>query len=257
MSLEKDSPRIQVIDRAVTLLDAISRYPDPVRLKILSAETGLHTSTTHRILNSLIDNGFVEKEPSGHYRLGVKLLQMSVRLHTNIDLRSIALPYMESLRDRLNESVNLTIREGDVLIYIEKANPNRLMHVQQLIGSRAPLHVTAAGKLILGAGGEKDVESYAQRTNLPAYTRKTLTDTKVLLEDCLSSVKQGYGLDNEEAEIDVGCIGTLIYDSTGNAVGGLSVSAPIERRKMAWVDDVVQTAKEISAQLGYVPPKIS
>ncbi|MEH6457288.1 MAG: IclR family transcriptional regulator, partial [Cocleimonas sp.] len=244
-------PRIQVIDRAVALLDAISRYPDPVRLKVLSAETGLHTSTTHRILNSLIDNGIVEKEPSGHYRLGMKLLQMNVRLHTNIDLRSIALPFMEKLRDTLNESVNLTIREGDVLIYIEKAVPDRKLHVQQLIGSRAPLHVTAVGKMILGAAGKDDIISYTTRTNLPAYTRSTLSDPEVFLDECLSSYRQGFGLDNEEAEIDVGCIGTLIYDSTGSVVGGLSVSAPIERRKISWVDDVTDTAKEISTQLGY------
>ncbi len=251
MKETKEAAHIQVIDRAVMLLDAISRYPDPVKLKILSAETGLHTSTTHRILSSLMHNGLVEKEPSGAYRLGIKLLQMSVRLHTNIDLRSIALPYMEELRDRLNESVNLTIREGDALIYIEKAVPNRMIHVHQLIGSRAPLHVTAVGKMILGAGGKADVKSYTDRTNLPAYTRNTLSDPDKLLTECLNSYKQGFGLDNEEAEIDVGCIGTLIYDSTGNVVGGLSVSAPVERRKLVWADDVVQTAKQISAQLGY------
>ena len=251
MSEKKESAHIQVIDRAVALLDAISRYPDPVRLKILSAETGLHTSTTHRILNSLIDNGFVEKEPSGHYRLGLRLLQLSVRRHTNLDLRSIALPFMEELRDRLNESVNLTIREGDVLIYIEKASPDRMMHVQQLIGSRAPLHVTAVGKIMLGSGGKDDIESYTKRTNLPAYTRNTLSDPEKLLSECLSSFKQGFALDNEEAEIDVGCIGTLIYDSTGNVAGGLSVSAPIDRRKMSWVEDVIKTAKQISKQLGY------
>ena len=248
---KNENAHIQVIDRAVTLLDAISRYPDPVRLKILSAETGLHTSTTHRILHSLIDNGFVEKEPSGHYRLGMRLLQLSVRRHTNLDLRSIALPYMEELRDQINESVNLTIREGDVLIYIEKATPDRMMHVQQLIGSRAPLHVTAVGKIMLGAGGRDDINSYIKRTNLPAYTRNTLSNPDTLLNESINAYKQGFGLDNEEAELDVGCIGTLIYDNTGSVVGGLSVSAPIERRKMSWVEDVIKTAKQISNQLGY------
>lgn len=247
--VEKDS-RIQVIDRAAALLDAIARYPDPVRLKILSAETGLHTSTTHRILNSLIDNGFVEREPSGRYRLGMRLLQLSVRLHSSLDLRSIALPFMEKLRDRLNETVNLTIREGDVVIYIEKATPSRMMHVQLIVGTRAPLHVTAVGKLMLGAGGEDEIISYTQRTNLPAYTRNTLSDPQRLLDDCLNAHKQGYGTDNEEAEIDVGCIGVLIYDSKGNVAGGLSVSAPIERRRMAWVEDVIETGRAISNQLG-------
>lgn len=253
MKQDTDSSRIQVIDRAAALLDAIARYPEPVSLKILSAETGLHSSTAHRILASLIDNRFVERNPGGRYKLGMRLLQLGVRLHRNIDLRSIALPYMEKLRDQLNESVNLTIREGDVVVYIEKATPNRMMHVQQIVGSRAPLHVTAVGKLMLGVGGENEIRNYAQRTNLPAYTRNTLSSLPALLEDCTTAVKRGYSLDNEEAEIDVGCIGVLIYDSNGSVAAGLSVSAPIERRRMEWVKDVQEAGKAISAQLGYHP----
>jgi DNA-binding IclR family transcriptional regulator len=250
----KGHPGIQVIDRAAALLDAIARYPTPVSLKVLGAETGLHPSTAHRILSSLIDNRFVEKDAAGRYRLGLRLLQLGVRLHSNIDLRSVALPVMEALRDRLGESVNLTIREGDQVVYIEKATPNRMMHVQQLVGSRAPLHVTAVGKLMLGAAGPDAIQGYAQRTNLPAYTRNTVTTLPRLLEECSQAVAQGYALDNEEAEIDVGCIGVLLYDGTGNVAAGLSISAPIERRRMAWVDDVVEAGRRISAQLGYVAP---
>jgi DNA-binding IclR family transcriptional regulator len=253
MRESSQSGRIQVIDRAAALLDAIARYPDPVSLKILSAETGLHASTAHRILASLIDNRFVERDPAGRYRLGLRLLQLGVRLHSNIDLRAVALPVMEALRDKLGESVNLTIREGDVVVYIEKATPNRMMHVQQLVGSRAPLHVTAVGKLMLGAAGEEAIRGYAQRTNLPSYTRNTISTLPRLIKECTAALAQGYALDNEEAEIDVGCIGVLLYDGTGNVVAGLSVSAPIERRRMAWVEDVVAAGETISAQLGYHP----
>ena len=246
-----DPKRIQVIDRAAALLDAIARYPEPVSLKILSAETGLHASTAHRILASLIENRFVERDPGGRYRLGLRLLQLGVRLHSNIDLRAVALPVMERLRDQLGESVNLTIREGDMVVYIEKATPNRMMHVQQLIGSRAPLHVTAVGKLMLGAAGEAAIRGYAQRTNLPSYTRNTITTLPRLITECTEAVQQRYALDNEEAEIDVGCIGVLLYDSTGNVAAGLSVSAPIERRRQAWVADLQAAAQQISEKLGY------
>ncbi|MEZ5477597.1 MAG: helix-turn-helix domain-containing protein [Thiolinea sp.] len=129
--------RIQVIDRASALLEAITRYPEPVGLKILSAETGLHPSTAHRILQSLVDNRFVERDPQGRYRIGMRLLQLGVRLHSSTDLRALA-AYMKQLRDQLGDSVNLTMREGDVVVYIEKATPSRMMHVQQIIGSRAP-----------------------------------------------------------------------------------------------------------------------
>ena len=241
---------IQVIDRATALLDAISRYQDPVSLKVLGAETGLHASTAHRILASLIHNRFVERDAVGH-RLGMRLLQLGVRLHSNIDLRAVALPVMERLRDTFGESVNLTVREGDVVVYIEKATPNRMMHVQQLVGSRAPLHVTAVGKLMLGAAGDDEIKGYAQRTNLPAYTRNTITTLARLTDECHKSIERRYALDNEEAEIDVGCIGVLLYDSTGSVAAGLSVSAPIERRRMAWVDDMVAAGREISERLGY------
>lgn len=243
--------RIQVIDRATALMDAIARYPDPVSLKILGAETGLHASTAHRILGSLIDNGFVERDPMGRYRLGLRLLQLGVRLHSDVDLRSIALPAMEALRDKLGDSVNLTIREGDVVVYLEKATPNRMMHVQQIVGSRAPLHVTAVGKLMLGAAGEDAIRGYAERTNLPAYTRNTISTLPRLISECQESLTQGYALDNEEAEIGVGCIGVLLYDGSGNVAAGLSVSAPIERRRMAWVDDIIEAGRKISGQMGY------
>jgi DNA-binding IclR family transcriptional regulator len=116
---ERGGGRIQVIDRAVALLDAIGRYPEPVSLKVLGAETGLHPSTAHRILASLTANGFVERDEAGHYRLGVKLLRLGVRLHADVDMRAAALPVMETLREEVGETINLTIREGDEVVYIE------------------------------------------------------------------------------------------------------------------------------------------
>ena len=256
--MSRDDPRptsrIQVIDRAAALLDAIARYPEPVSLKVLAAETGLNVSTAHRILASLIQNRFVEKDAASHYRLGLRLLQLGVRLHGNVDVRAIARPLMEELRDRFGETVNLTIREGDAVVYIEKATPNRMIHVQQLIGARAPLHVTAVGKLMLGAAGEEAIRAYAQRTNLPAYTRNTITRLPELLTECRESLARGYALDDEEAEMDVGCIGVLIHDGTGNVSAGLSVSAPIARRRPDWIEDLIQAGQRLSAQLGYRPP---
>ncbi|PIE00446.1 MAG: IclR family transcriptional regulator [Thiothrix nivea] len=251
MDKKSETYRIQSIDRAVNLLNAIARYPDPVSLKVLSAETGLHISTAYRILAALTHHQFVERDAAGAYRLGLRLLQLGVRLHSNLDLRALALPVLEGLRDKLNESVNLTIREGDEVVYIEKATPNRMMHVQQIIGSRAPLHVTAVGKLMLGVAGEDAIAGYAQRTNLPAYTRNTIAAVDALVTECRQALRQGYALDNGEAELDVGCIGVLVYDNTGKAVAGLSVSAPIGRRQLGWVEAVIAAGKDLSRQLGH------
>ena len=199
----------------------------------------------------MLSNGFVERDASGKYQLGNKLLRLGSRVRAQSDVRQIAQPIMARLRDELGESINLTIREGDEVVYIEKATPNRMMHVQQLVGSRAPLHVTAVGKLMLAMGGDDECRDYATRTNLPAYTRNTINDLPKLLQEATRLREQGYAFDDEEAEIGVGCIGTLIYDASDNIVAGLSVSAPIERRRTEWVEKVMQAAHKISEQLGY------
>ena len=107
---------IQVIDRCASLLDAIGQYEDPVSLKILSADTGLHPSTAFRILGALMEAGFVEKDTAGRYMLGNKLVRLAGKVKRSVDLREQALDVMEALRDAIGETVNLTVREGDEVI---------------------------------------------------------------------------------------------------------------------------------------------
>ncbi|HUX89768.1 MAG TPA: IclR family transcriptional regulator [Gallionellaceae bacterium] len=251
--IENESNSIQVIERLARLLDVIAAHEDPVSLKILSAETGLHPSTSFRILSSLAEQGFVERTSRGNYKLGVKLMQLGSRVSASVDVRKIALPLMEKLRDQLGETVNLTVREGDEVVYIERSVAKRMIKVEQVIGSRAPLHVTAVGKLMLGEQGEAACRSYAKRSKLPAYTANTHTRIATLLQDSLAAAQRGYSYDNEEAELGVGCIGTLIRDASGHVIAGLSVSAPIERRKDEWISQVIATGMQISKQLGYRP----
>jgi len=241
---------IQVIDRCAILLEAISQYEDPTSLKILSADSGLAPSTAYRILSALIEAGFVEKNTAGHYALGHKLVRLASKRRRSVDIREQASGTMAALRDAIGETVNLTVREGDEVIYIERVTSNRMMRVEQIIGSRAPLHVTAVGKLMLASLGEPFIHAYAVRSGLKSYTPHTIMTEQKLIDVANQSLEQGFAYDNEEAEEGVGCIGVLIYDDKNNVVAGLSISAPIERRKEEWVKLVKNAGKKISEQLG-------
>jgi DNA-binding IclR family transcriptional regulator len=241
---------IQVIDRMRALLDALAAY-DGGTLKLLAAATGLHPSSAFRILASLIQNGLVVRDETGRYLLGPHLLRLAASARAGHDVRALARPEMERLRDRTGETVNLTIRQGDEMVYVERVSPNRMMRVEQVVGSRAPLHVTAVGKLMLGEAGASAIRDYARRTRLPPYTPHTLRSAAALRRNIDASLVQGYALDDEEAELGVGCIGCLVRDASGTAVAGLSVSAPIERRHLKWIPWVIETAATISARLGY------
>ena len=240
---------IQVIDRSVRLMEAIAACNTPASLKILSAETELHPSTAFRILASLGDVGFVERDSAGHYFIGRKIAHLANSVHRGVDLREQARDVMQSLRDQIGETINLTVREGDEVIYIERATPNRMMRVEQVVGSRAPLHVTAVGKLMLAELGNSFIRAYTERTGLKPYTTHTLSTLDDLIKGVYQSTAQGFAYDNEEAEIGVGCIGVLIHDNSGTVVAGLSISAPIERRQDDWAVLLQQAAKTISQRL--------
>src|SRR3569833_2509910 len=157
----------QVVDRHVRLLEAKDKASEPVSLKYLTADTGLHPSTAFRILAALQQHDLVEKNAGGNYELGRRLLRLAQKVPARNDLREVAKPILNWLRDQTGETVNLTVREGDEVIYVERALPNRMMRVEQIIGSRAPQHVTAVGKLMLAESGDAGCRAYARRTGLP------------------------------------------------------------------------------------------
>src|SRR5512134_2587135 len=192
----------------MNLLGALSRHGSPVNLKQLAAETRLHPSTAHRILSVLVGNRLVDRVEPGMYRLGFRLLELGNLVKSRISVRQEALPHMQDLHQQLGETINLSVRHDDEVVYVERTSGNSsMMRVVQIIGARAPLHSTAVGKLFLAEDGPEKSADYARRTGLPRYTDSTLTDADTLLKELDRIRRQGYAFDNEEAEKGVSCIG--------------------------------------------------
>ena len=242
----------QVIERMMRLLDVLAESADAVSLKHLAGKSGLHPSTAHRILTALVRDRMVERVDQGSYRLGMRLLELGNLVKSRISVREHALPLMRELHAQIGEAVNLSVRRDDEIVYIERTSSGRsLMRVVNIIGARAPLHITAVGKLFLLEDGVAGVRSYAERTGLHGYTKNTIHSLPALERELDKVRRQGYALDNEEAELGVRCIGAGVRDDTGALVAGLSVSAPAERMKSAWAALVKETAEKISRAIGY------
>jgi DNA-binding IclR family transcriptional regulator len=119
------------------------------------------------------------------------------------------------------------------------------------VGARAPLHITAVGKIFLAHDDLGKSTDYIKRTGLPKFTENTLTDPGILTRELEKIRKQGYAFDNEEAEKGVSCIGAGIFNDEGQLVAGLSVSAPSDRLDKSWAGQVRQAAEHISRSLGF------
>ena len=243
---------IQVIERMMTLLDSLSRHHDPVSLKQLALETGLHPSTAHRILGAMTAAGFVERPESGTYRLGIRLLELGNVVKSRINIREAAMPPMQQLHLQLGESVNLGVRQGDDIVYVERTSSGRSsVRVVHLVGARAPLHVTAVGKLYLAKESSQNLRAYAARTGLPGFTPTSLTTLGALEKELERVRRHGIAFDNEEIEQGLRCIAAPIHDDDGELVAGISVSAPADRHNPDWADAIKAAAGSISSAIGY------
>jgi DNA-binding IclR family transcriptional regulator len=253
--LPENRQSIQVIDRMMKLLNVLAHHADPVPLRQLSQETGLHPSTAHRILGAMSQTGFVDREIGGTYRLGIRLLELGSLVKSRISLRETAMPLMLRLHAATGESVNLGIRDGDEIVYVERTSSGRsAVRVVHIVGARAPLHATATGKLFLAEDGAENVRDYARRTGLRALTQATLTELPVL-EKTLERVRRhGVAFDLDEVETGVRCIAAGIRDDDGTLVAGLSLSTPSERFNREWAALLKETADDISRALGFHPP---
>ena len=247
---------IQVIERMMSLLDALADAPGAAPLKTLSLTTGLHPSTAHRILAVMTNARLVERHDAGTYALGIRLLELGNIVKARLNIREVALPFMQHLHETIGEAINLGVRDGDEIVYVERTSSGRaLVRVVYLVGGRAPLHLTSLGKLFLAADDHDAVRTYAKRTGLPGKTPHSLTSLDALSKELDKIRRHDVAYDNEEAELGLRCVASPVRNDEGVIVAGLSLSAPVDRHHPEWVEQIRKTAEEISRALGFNPAR--
>lgn len=249
------TPTVQVIERMFTLMDVLASREDAISLKEISEKTGLHPSTAHRILNDLASGRFVDRPQPGSYRLGMRLLELGNLVKARLNVRDAAIAPMRELHRQIQQPVNLSLRQGDEIVYIERAYSERSgMQVIRAVGGRAPLHLTSVGKLFLAADDPQRVRAYATRTGLAGHTKNSITQLPMLERELAKVRQSGISHDDEELELGVHCLAAGIHDDQGKLVAGLSISAPTGRLDKEWGVKLQNVANEISRMLGYHQP---
>ena len=250
--LVPEHPSIQVIERMFGLIDVLASREEAISLKEIAEKTGLHPSTAHRILNDLTLGRYVDRPHAGSYRLGMRLLELGNMVKGRLNVRDAALGPMRELHKLIQQPVNLSVRQGDEIVYIERAYSERSgMQVVRAIGGRAPLHLTSTGKLFLAADDVQRLRAYATRTGLAGHTKNSITQLPALERELSKARQYGVARDNEELELGVRCMAAGIYDDQGSLVAGLSISAPADRLDEGWLAKLQATVQEISSELGF------
>lgn len=229
---------VQSIERAFTILEALSEAPDGLQITRLAEKVGLSKSTVHRLLATLIDLNYVLKDrESEKYKLGYRTLYLSRNLINNIDIISVAKPFLEDLAAEVNETIHLCIEDKGEVLYVDKIESNQTIRMISKVGNRAPLYCTGVGKVLLSGMGEAQFDIIAENTNFIVHTPTTITCKEQLQEEMKLIRRQGYALDNIEHEEGIRCIAAPIFDSENNVIASFSIAGPSNRITMERINE--------------------
>lgn len=249
IDIEEKMMPVQSIGRIFDLIELLTEHPSGAPLQLLSNQTGLAKSTTHRLLKSLISRGYVIQDSfTSHYRLTLKLFETASSIINNMDLFSIAKPHLDLLAARSGEAVHLVIRDYNDIVYIYKAESATTRMMSQL-GNRAPLYCTAVGKAILSTLTIPEVQLIWKDSNVKKITQTTITDWGIFLSQIEQAKIDGFAIDNEENELGIRCVGFPLPGIDGQANSAFSISGLINRMTDEKIEDIKKLAKEMQKSI--------
>jgi IclR family acetate operon transcriptional repressor len=249
--------RVAAVDKALDILEFLSRQRREFGLRDLSQALNMPKATLFRYLVTLERRGYVRKDSGNEkYWLGFRILELSNCVLGNMTLHEVALPYMQEILDRFRETVNLAVLEGDEVVYIEILESPQSFKMSSHVGGRDYPHATSVGKAMLAFLPEKEVERIVHATGLPKRTDKTITSHGRLKEELAMIRQRGYAIDNGENEEGARCVGAPIFDHRGGVVAAVSVSGPAFRTSMKEIEELglalLDVTSQISQKMGYV-----
>lgn len=250
---------VQAIDRGLGVL-AIIAGSDGLTLTDLAQRAGLAPSTAHRILASLEAHRFVfHDEERGLWLIGVGAFEVGSAFLRNRRLAGIGRVVMHALMEEAGETVNLGIEDGGEVVFISQVESHSALRAFFRAGSRAAIHASGVGKMLLAQMPEARVKEILYKRGLPKFTEHTLVAPADLFAELEGIARRGWAIDDEERNLGMRCVAAPIFNEYGEAIAGISVSGPTVRITPERAGElgplVRRAAEEITASIGGHAPR--
>ena len=246
---------VKSLAKVVRILGCFSVNDRTLSLAEICRRTGFPKSTTHRLVASMRDVGFLDQDKErDRYRLGLRLLEFGDIVLANLDVHREARPMIEALQRMTGQAVHLAVFDGMRAVVIHRADAAAENAVASALIENAPVHCTSVGKAILAFQPEEIVERVIA-SGLTRYTEQTIVQPEAL-RDALSEIRErGYAVDDGEHQPGLRCVGAPIRNQAGRVFAGVSVSGPSWQLNLSEIPDlakiVLHHAEVISHRLGW------
>ncbi|MDD2207584.1 MAG: IclR family transcriptional regulator [Aminobacterium sp.] len=221
--------RVQVLQKAIAVLEDLSDRREPVGLTEVAKATELSKTTAYRILSTFVESNILMKDIHGRYQIGPAVVKWAATYNRRSGLLEMSRDVLEIMRDYSGETIHLFVFENGRAYYLEKLESPSPLVMRSKVGAELPLYSTAGGKAILSALPLERIESYLKKTVLIERTTNTITDPEELIQQLKIYKTRGYSEENQENEEGIRCVAVPIVDSNGFPLGAVSVSAPAYR----------------------------
>lgn len=245
--------RLSSVSNAARAVKSFTSHHPTWGISELADHLDLSTSSTHRILATLADEGLLDQDPaSGRYRLGLTVFDLAAAAPTERSLHEAALTSMFELRSRTGETVQLGVLDGREVVYVERLNSLHTLSVFREFGRRNAAHCSSVGKSLLAFSPKDQREAILDGWALPKVTEHTVTDMAEFERELKSIRRRGYSENRQESELGVVSIAAPILDAFDVPIAALSLVGPLERmdpHRARYAEVVTFLAQAISNQL--------
>lgn len=210
---------------------------------------GLPKSTVHRILSTLVAEGFVSGDADSGYRPGARFMTLAGRALSGLDISQLAQPVVDRLVAEVDCTVHVGMVTGDEMVYIIRTDSSKPYHMRSRVGLAIPMHSSGMGKAAMASWSDDQVAAYVARTGLPARTEATITDPDRLRDELAEVRERGYALDLGENEAGTVCVSAAIRDHMGRVTHGISISSIAVEHPGRSIEEMAPQARTAAAEI--------
>jgi IclR family KDG regulon transcriptional repressor len=256
MDTPKSPTQAGLIIKAFAIIKLLSTHKE-MSLKDIGLQTNMSSTMAYKCLSTLCDLGYAHQNPkTQQYGLTLRLASICSDILLHYNITELAFPIMQTLGDKVKETVHLAIRDHTDCIYIHKIDSHHSLRLYSQVGKLAPLHCTGLGKVLLAYENDDLIDSIIKEITLFKFTEHTITSTEEFKKHLLLVKEQGYAEDNEEHEFHIRCVAVPIFDYQSHICAALSISMPIarwsEELHVFHIKELLASAQEISHLMGSV-----
>lgn len=238
------------VDKAMMILQAMSGFDREMELAEIASRVDLPKSTVLRQLQAMRRHHIVQQDPrTRRYRLGTSMIRMGKAAERQFDLESLVEPYLRDLVKATGETASFAVLEGHQAVYLAQVLSGSIIRGVPPIGTVLGLHCTAIGKILLASFSDEKIDDMIGSYGLPRYTEKTIVNAEQLRKELDRTRKQGFALDDEEAEPGGRCIASAICDEAGDIIGAVSITGPTTRIPMDQIPNFANAVKRSAERI--------